>query len=87
MLHLCKEQVSQLDLDRHFQLDMLCSFQIFLLKSTFPLDMELVDYLNRDNRNQQHKECRKCDLVYFGNLVDKAYRHFHLGQKKYQPYS
>lgn len=41
---LCRPQVYQLDQGRHFQLGMLCSFQIFLLKSTFQQDMGLVGY-------------------------------------------
>ena len=40
----CKPQVPQLDLGRHFQLGMLCSFQIFHLMKTFQLDMEQVGY-------------------------------------------
>ena len=41
---LCKTQEHQLGQDRHSQLGMLCSFQIFLLKSTFQQDKELVGY-------------------------------------------
>lgn len=41
---LYKLQEHQQDQDRHFQLGMLCSCQIFLLKNTFQQGMELVGY-------------------------------------------
>jgi len=79
--------VNQLDLGRHFQLGMLCSFQIFLPKSTFQQDMELVGYLDQDSKTQLHRANKKYGLVYFGNLVGRVYKHFLPEQSKYHKYN
>lgn len=49
--------------------------------------MELVGYWHQDSRIPLHMVHMMYGLVYFGNLVDMAYKHFLLDQKKYHKYN